>query len=624
MKVADNMSIYEHLKYRMDFGFDLDPGDIQAKYKEERDKRIRRDFDQQFVQVDFDNHAEYLVTDPNLPVTPRDTVDEDVEVLVLGGGWVGLLTAARLKERGVTNIRIVDGAGDFGGTWYWNRYPGAQCDVQAYIYLPLLEETGYTPKERYSYAPEIKEHAQRIGKHFDLYPNALFHTWITEMRWNGEASHWVVTTSRGDTIRARFVTLGTGSASRPRLPGIPGIDEFKGHRFHTSRWDYDYTGGGPTGGLTKLADKRVAVIGTGASAIQAIPHVGESAKETFVFQRTPSSVNPRGNESTPDAWVESLKPGWQGRVMRDFERVEWGLPAKEEILLRESMVRTKEFIDEIRSHLDVSTLTIEQKIEIAGLGDHMTMADVRNRIDEVVTRKEHAELLKPWYGFFCKRPTFSDNYLPTFNRPNVTLIDVSSTRGVERITEKGIIANGIEYEVDCIIYASGFEITSDFEHRIGVPIYGIDGQSIYEHWSDGYRTMHGIMAHGFPNLFVLGGLFTQTLSVNYSTPLDSQARHAAYIIDTLSRRGARAAHPSKEAEAAFVEEQLQPARNPFAVRFGGAPETCTPGYYNQEGRPTGERRDTRLEGYVHGSGAYWRKLEDWRNAGQLEGLEVSY
>ena len=622
MRGADNMSIYEQLKDEMDFGFDRDLEQIYAKHEEERDKRIRKDYDQQFVHVDFDAHAEHLVTDPYLSAAPRDAVDEDIDVLVLGGGWVGLLTAARLKERGITNIRIVDGAGDFGGTWYWNRYPGAQCDVQSYIYLPLLEETGYIPKERYSYAPEIKAHAQRIGKHFDLYPNTLFHTWITEMRWDEDASHWVVTTDRGDTFRARFVTMGTGSASRPRLPGIPGIDTFKGHTFHTSRWDYDYTGGGPEGGLTKLADKRVAVIGTGASGIQAIPHVGASAKETFVFQRTPSSVNPRGNEATPKAWAESLTPGWQARLMRDFERVEWGQPPQESILLRESMVKIKDNVDKVKSHVDMSALTRAQKMEVAELGDLMTMAGVRDYVDEVVTRKEHAELLKPWYGFFCKRPTFSDDYLPTFNRPNVTLVDVSSTQGVERITEKGLVANGIEYEVDCIIYASGFEITSDFKHRIGIPIYGVNGQSIYDRWRDGYRTLHGMMTQGFPNLFVLGGLFTQTLSFNYSTPLDSQARHAAYIIDTLNQRDAKTVQPSQDAVDAFVEEQLKPARNPFAMRFGGQPESCTPGYYNQEGRPTDERRDIRLEGYAHGSAVYWKKLEDWRNAGQLEGLEV--
>ena len=621
---TDNVSIYEQLKGEMDFGFDRDLDEIYAKHKEERDKRMRNDFEQQFVHVNFDEHAEHLVKDPYIPDTPREAVDEDIDVLVLGGGWVGLLTAARLKEHGITNLRIVDGAGDFGGTWYWNRYPGAQCDVQSYIYLPLLEETGYVPKERYSYAPEIKEHAQRIGKHFDLYKDTLFHTWITEVRWNEDASRWVVKTSQGDTLRARFVTLGSGSASRPRLPGIPGIDKFKGHSFHTSRWDYDYTGGGPNGELTKLADKRVAVIGTGASAIQAIPHVGASAKATFVFQRTPSSVNPRRNETTPKEWVESLTPGWQARVMRDFERVEWGQAPQESILLRESMVKVQEFVDKIKSHVDVSSLTREEKMEIAELADLMTMADVRTHVDQIVTRKENADLLKPWYGFFCKRPTFTDNYLPTFNRPNVTLVDVSSTQGVERITEKGLVANGFEYEVDGIIYASGFEITSDFKHRIGIPIYGIDGQSIYDHWSEGYRTMDGIMCHGFPNLFVLGGLFTQSLSFNYTTPIDSQARHTAYIIDTLKQHGIKAVQPSREAEDAFIEEQLRPSRNPFAMRFGGQPDSCTPGYYNQEGKPADERRDTRRETYVHGSAAYWKKLEKWRNDGQLEGLEVSF
>ncbi|MGA9276231.1 flavin-containing monooxygenase [Ilumatobacter sp.] len=614
------MSLYEQLKDQIDFGFD--PDDLAAKYAEERNKRVRTDFDQQFVRVGPNARSESFVADPYTPLTPRDAVDENVEVIVLGGGWVGLLAAARLKEAGHTNIRIIEGAGDFGGTWYWNRYPGAQCDVQSYVYLPLLEETGYVPKERYSYAPEIYEHAQRIGKHFDLYEDALFHTWITDMRWDEAAAHWTVATNRGDTIRAQFATIGTGPAARPRLPGIPGLDDFTGHTFHTSRWDYDYTGGDTTGGLTKLADKRVAVIGTGATGIQVVPHVGEWAKETYVFQRTPSTVSPRGNESTPEWFTESMPSDWQSQLLRDFDQMSAGNAPREKILEGESLFRIRAYLDQIRSHVDMSTFDIGQMKELADLADYMCMTDVRARVDEIVTDKDDAELLKPWYGFFCKRPTFSDNYLPTFNCPNVTLVDVSSTKGVERITEKGLVANGVEYEVDCIIYASGFEITSDFKQRMTVPIHGIGGEPLVDHWDDGYRTMHGIMSHGFPNLFVLGGLFSQTLSPNYCSPLDGQARHVAYIVDTVGKRGNRAIQPSAEAEEAFVHEQLEPGYNPLAVVLGGAPETCTPGYYNQEGRPAGERRDNRLEGYVHGSAAYWSKLEGWREDDELDGLEV--
>jgi cyclohexanone monooxygenase len=543
-------------------------------------------------------------------------------MLIVGGGWVGLLIAARLKEAGHQGLRIIDGAGDFGGVWYWNRYPGAQCDVQSYLYLPLLEETGYMPRERYSYAPEILGHAQRIGQHFDLYELARFHTWVQEMRWDHAHARWVVTTNRGDRYRARFVTLGTGSASRPRLPGIPGMESFQGRMFHTSRWDYKYTGGDTNGGLDKLGDKRIAVIGTGASAVQVIPHVAAAAQHTYIFQRTPSSISPRGNAPTDPGWSASLEPGWQYKLLREFERVVSGAPAESEVLRSEALLARTAFVNRILEHLPPDQLTPGVIAEIAELSDFSIMETLRHRVDQLVTRREHAELLKPWYSFMCKRPTFHDEYLPAFNRPNVTLIDVSQAKGVESITATGVVANGTEYEVDCIVYASGFEITTDLDKRVGIPVFGIGGESLYDHWRDGMRTMHGIMTHGFPNLFIAGGLFSQTLSPNYTSPLDSQARHIVYIVSALRDRGALSAQPTTEAEATFVAEQREGGSNAFAVQFGGSPESCTPGYYNQEGRPAVQRRDNRLEGYPKGADVYWEKLLNWREAGELEGLDV--
>ena len=265
----------------------FDPQEMRRKYDFERDRRLRPDGAVQYQHIDGDLH--HYNDDPHITAPiERAPQTETVEVVILGAGFGGMLMAARLHEAGIRDFRIIERAGDFGGTWYWNRYPGAQCDVESYIYLPLLDETGYMPSLKYSFQPEIYAHAQRIGHHFDLYSRAYFQTQVRELRWDDEDAHWTVTTDRGDVIRAQHVVISSGSLNRPKLPGIPGLRDFKGHTFHTSRWDYDYTGGSPEGKLDKLADKRVAIIGTGATGVQAIPHLGATAKQLYVFQRTPS------------------------------------------------------------------------------------------------------------------------------------------------------------------------------------------------------------------------------------------------------------------------------------------------------------------------------------------------
>ncbi len=295
----------------------FDPSELRQRYAAERARRLRADGNNQYQEIT--GELEHYNNDPYVePGFTRAALQEELDALVVGGGFGGLLAAARLKEAGITNIRIVEKGGDFGGTWYWNRYPGAQCDIESYVYLPLLEETGYMPKEKYSFAPEIFEHAQRIGKHFNLYDRACFQTQIKEARWDDENRRWTVTTDRGDIFKARFVIMSSGPLNRPKLPAIPGIEKFKGHTFHTSRWDYDYTGGDTTGGMNKLNDKRVGIIGTGATAIQCVSHLGQYAKQLFVFQRTPSSVDERGNKPTDPEWAKSLKPGWQDYRNNNF------------------------------------------------------------------------------------------------------------------------------------------------------------------------------------------------------------------------------------------------------------------------------------------------------------------
>ena len=582
----------------------FDPDALTKRYAAERAKRIREDAEAQFVQLSHDSPFanKYLEEDPYCEPVQRDPIKDEREVIVIGGGWVGMLTAARLVQAGIEGVRIVESGGDFGGTWYWNRYPGAQCDIESYSYLPLLEETGYVPKLRYSFAPEIYEHAQRIGQHFGLYEDAVFQTWVTELRWLQDEKRWLIQTNHGDEMRARHVCLGTGPANRPRLPGIPGVEDFRGHSFHTCRWDYDYTGGSHEGGLENLADKTVAIIGTGATAVQCVPALGESAKQLYVFQRTPSSVDVRNNAETDPEWAASLKPGWQKERQKKFGEAFLGGPID------------PAFIDDGWTRLTRNVKTLaskatEQVSNLVQLADFKTMEEIRGLVDETVKDPETADKLKAYYNQFCKRPTFNDHYLATFNRDNVELVDVSATQGVEAITERGIVANGKEYEVDCIIYASGFEITSSYERRLGIPIFGMGGQSIYEHWQDGMRSMHGLMVSGFPNLYMCGGGFVFQLGANYAHGIDVQAGHVAYTISELSRRGIQSANVSHKAEEQWISDQLDTRISGFVL--GGSPDTCTPGYYNQEG--TSKRyRDVRRETYSKGVGAYMKLLRDWR------------
>ena len=304
---------------QQDSGNSTPLAEARDRYQQERQKRLRTDGMDQFVELKGD-YSEYD-RDPYADSDfTREPITEQTEVVIVGAGFAGMLTAVNLLKRGVTDFRIIDKAGDFGGTWYWNRYPGCMCDVEAYTYLPLLEETGYMPTRKYAHAPEIFAYAQLLGRTFDMYPHAMFQTEVTDMEWNEDTQRWLVTTSRDDQLSARFVVICGGVLHKAKLPGIPGIEDFKGHSFHTSRWDYAYTGGGPEKPMDNLRDKVIGIIGTGATAVQAVPKLGEAAKQLFVFQRTPSSVSPRNQRDTDPAWFAEIssKPGWHEERMENF------------------------------------------------------------------------------------------------------------------------------------------------------------------------------------------------------------------------------------------------------------------------------------------------------------------
>ncbi|HTK98065.1 MAG TPA: NAD(P)/FAD-dependent oxidoreductase [Pseudomonadales bacterium] len=598
------------LENRSALGFD--PDALRERYRQERDKRVRVDGNEQYREVKGD-FARYLDDPYVAPGFKRARLDDEVEVIVIGGGFGGLLAAARLREAGIENIRIIEKGGDFGGTWYWNRYPGAQCDIEAYIYLPLLEELDYIPKEKYSHAPEILAHSRAIGEHYDLYRNACFQTEVTDMRWDDAAARWIVSTNRGDEMRARYVAMSNGPLNRPKLPAIPGVETFEGHTFHTSRWDYDYTGGDPTGNLSKLRDKRIAVIGTGATAVQCVPHLGAAAKELYVFQRTPSSIDVRNNRPTDPQWAQSLEPGWQQKRMTNFNVLVTG-GFQEEDLVADGWTDIIRNLGGLAARAPSGNQSPEEMAAMVELADFQKMEQVRSRVDQVVRDPDTAAALKPYYRQFCKRPCFHDEYLDTFNRPNVKLIDTQG-RGVDRITENAVVVGGHAYEVDCIIYATGFEVGTSYTRRAGYEVVGRNGQTLTQKWDKGPATLHGFQTRGFPNCFFMGvtqGGFT----ANFPHMLNEQSLHIAYIVKQAMARQARTIEASAEGEAEWVATMQRLKANNLKFLM-----ECTPGYYNNEGRPgTG----TSLLDAQYGGGPeeFFRIIREWRDEGSLKGVEV--
>ena len=596
---------------------DFDPAALKAKYLEERDKRLRDDGNEQYVEVTAE--FSHYVDDPYVePGFSRAPLHDEVEVAIIGGGFGGLLMAARLREAGFDDIRMIEKAGDFGGTWYWNRYPGAMCDVESYCYLPLLEELDYMPKHKYSFAPEILQHSKRIARHYNLYENACLQTAITQLSWDAKDNRWIIETDRNDRMRARYVAMANGPLSRPKLPGIQGINDYKGHTFHTSRWDYNYTGGNSFGNLSGLKDKRVGIIGTGATAVQCIPHLGEWAKQLYVFQRTPSSIDERNNHDTDQAWAKSLEPGWQQKRMDNFNVLVSGGDQPEDLVAdgwTDIMRNLTDIAAKLASRKLGRRLTKGERAELMELADYKKMNAVRARAQKIVNDEKTAELLQPWYRQFCKRPCFHDEYLDTYNRGNVTLVDTNG-RGVERLTETGVVANGEHFEVDCLIFATGFEVGTSYTRRSGYDIVGRGGQTLSEHWQEGLRTFQGLTSHGFPNCFFLG--FTQTaVTVNVPHALNEQAKHVAHILQTARDLGTPTVEPTAQAEEDYVQEIAKSAN--VGARFYAE---CTPGYYNSEGK-RGNRSGFFSDMHSAGAIKFFKLLKDWRDEGSLEGLDLN-
>lgn len=621
----------------------FNPDELRQKYRLERDKRVRVDGNDQYLEVKGD--FSYFVEDPYIDEEiSRDSLEKTFHTIIIGGGFGGVLSGARLREQGIDDFRIIEKGGDFGGTWYWNRYPGASCDIESYIYFPLLEETSFIPKRKYTDAAETLDYFKVLSDKFSLKENALFQTEVNEVKWISDEKLWFIKTNRQDSIKARYVIHANGFLNRPKLPAMKGINDYQGHTFHTSRWDYAYTGGNSNGNLNNLRDKKVAIIGTGATAVQCVPHLAAGAKKLYVFQRTPSSIDERNNSNTDIDWFKSQKSGWQKERKENFEgfltgnftdkdlvndgwteifrTILGGLikngPSKVVLL---SWVLTAPFYKNfykvgLRTYIRnkfmnfITREDINKKVEIV---DFQKMEKVRARADALVNDPKTAESLKPYYRQLCKRPCFHDEYLQAFNNDNVELIDTDG-QGVKELSAEGIIHDGKEYKVDCIIFASGFEVGTDYSRRCGYQVSGIDGITLSEKWKDGLATFHGIHSKGFPNSFFYGP-GQGPMTANFTHSLDEQSAHVAYILKQLDKKNMKYVEASEEAESEWINTIISKARNMQSFQ-----EACTPGYYNNEGKP-----NTNPANNTYGGGAleYFKLLKDWRKSNKLQGLKTN-
>jgi cation diffusion facilitator CzcD-associated flavoprotein CzcO len=592
-------------------GVDLDA--VRRKYLEERDKRLVegraaiRDLTSDEV---FAKYRE----DPFTPVTPRNPVAEDVDVAIIGAGMAGVVAGAHLRKVGVERIRMIDQAGGIGGTWYWNRYPGVMCDVESYTYMPMLEEMGYLPTTRYAFGDEIRRHFLAIAEKYDLVGSALFHTGVERSEWDDTLGRWVIRTDRGDEVRAKYLVLAVGILNLMKLPVIEGMEKFRGKAFHTARWDFGYTGGTPDGKLEKLADKSVGIIGTGASAIQAIPHLAESSGHLYVFQRTPGAVGVRGNRATPADFAQDLAPGWQRERMENFQAVMLGRPVDVDM------------VDDGWCHHFAPThnvtfeegMTPDEIMRKAEEVDYEIMEEHRDRIREIVQDPEKVAILTPYYRYLCRRPLFHDEYLLAFNRDNVTVVDCPA--GLDCVTERGVVVGGREYELDCIVYATGFQAeATPLSRRAGHDVTGRNGMRLAEKWESGAHSLFGMMTRGFPNLFIMPAPGQQAVvTVNHTLVTVVGAEHISATIAQLEQQGVARFEVSEQAEQDWCDKILEGYRDGSAVM-----EACTPSRINNEGNP---RAASPLSGsYGGGLGDYFgfvQLLAAWLAEGDLAGLEL--
>lgn len=510
----------------------------QARYRDFKEAR-RGAADYMAMEGEFSRYLEDVYSDA--PV-PRESLHDECEVLIVGAGFGGMLLTYKLQAAGFTDIRMCEKGGDVGGTWYWNRYPGIACDVESYSYLPLLEEMEYFPTMKFASGFEILEYCQAIATRYKFYDKCLFHTTVEQTVWNEDEQRWHVHTDRGDVMRARYVVLANGILTSPRLARIDGMETFEGDSFHTSRWNYH----------VDLEGKRVGIIGTGATAIQAVPELAKVVGELYVFQRTPSSVDIRNQRATTPEEIEQWKqePGWALARRNRLATINSGRSA----LLGDDAYLSGKIAEYKPKKQHAKKLSPEELVQKQLNTSFRIMEQIRSRVDTVVDDPQTAASLKPYYPYGCKRPTFHDEFLPTFNLPHVTLVD-TAPRGVQKINERGVVHDGIEYGLDVLIYATGFQWMGTGAFNM---IVGKDGQTLRDKWSsEGTKTFLGIHHHGFPNLFIMSGPQGGGGQFNFMRGLESHTDYITWMLKTMRERGAQIVEIKKQPEVDYAEHCKQ-------------------------------------------------------------------
>ncbi len=510
----------------------------QAKYRAFKEAR-RGAADYMAMEGEFTRYLEDVYS--NDPVE-RDALSDNCEILVVGAGFGGLMLWYKLQKSGFTDVRFCEKGGDVGGTWYWNRYPGIACDVEAYSYLPLLEEMGYFPTMKFASGFEILEYCQSIAEKFGFYDRCLFHTTVEKTVWDEDAKRWTVITDRGDAMRARYVVLANGILTNPRLARIAGMETFKGDSFHTSRWDY----------TIDLEDKRVGILGTGATAVQVIPEIAKVVKELYVFQRTPSSIDVRDQRETTQEEIETWKqePGWSLARRERLAKISSGRTALQG---NDDYLSGKVDIFKTRKK-HKTQLAPEELIKKQLNTNFRIMEQIRARVDAVVQNSAVGGALKPYYPYGCKRPAFHDEFLPTFNLPHVTLVD-TAPHGVQKINERGIVHDGQEYPLDVLIYATGFQWMGTASFNM---IEGVGGRSLKDKWQEeGTRTFLGIHSEGFPNLFIMSGPQGGGGQFNFIRGLEAHSDYIVWMMETMRTNGAMVVDVRKDLEIEYAEHCRQ-------------------------------------------------------------------
>ncbi|KIK56840.1 hypothetical protein GYMLUDRAFT_204401 [Collybiopsis luxurians FD-317 M1] len=648
---------------------------IQEKYRLEREKRFHNGGLGQYMTIEesppkFRNFQEDPWLDPQIAADSfRSIIDlqqaarplvnglsdssiPKTKVLIQGCGFGGLLAGIHLIETTKfkpEDIIFVDNACGWGGTWYWNRFPGLMCDVESYIYLPLLEEMEYIPKHKYSYGEEIREYTEMMAKRWGLYDRAVWRTALGYLKWNDENREWVaeLCTKMKDgeedreiktNLRAQFVYAGAGPLHVPHLPRIPNLENFSGQAFHTARWKYSITGGSQSDpSLHNLKNKSVGIIGTGATAIQVVPELAKWSGHLYVFQRTPSQVDIRGQHKTDAGWFKSnvaTTKGWQRLRTENFCAFMMNKQPQPIVNLVEDAWTNMASYRAITGGYDEVTLEKVGEYLEKLHGEDLPRSDrIRARVSEIVKDSRTAESLKAWYPGWCKRPTFHDDYLPTFNLPNVTLVDTDG-RGIESMTSRGPTVAGVEYPVDVLVFSTGFlsPAVGSVASRAGISVIGRGGKSYDEKIEErGVATLHGVVSRDFPNLF-FPGPYQAGVTANYTFVLDQMARHASYMIgEAIKRVEKEGGHADR-----VTVEPYEEAEEEWSMKIAGtafkmaAMIGCTPSYLTSEGEieksiPGNDPvKGARRSIWGYGVIDFVEFLEHWRTGGEMKGLEVLY